>query len=123
MNTKNTLSITDARKKLFSIIDEVDKIGAVYTLTEKGRPKAVIMSPEEYESWVETFEVMKEWPDYKKDLTRVDKEFKSGEYKKYPTLEEMMKEQGFLVSDNKSTYGLSNTIRTKRIKTTKKNTK
>lgn len=41
---KTTLSITEARKKLFLIADEVTQENIYYTLTEYGRPKAVILS-------------------------------------------------------------------------------
>jgi hypothetical protein len=44
MNIKNTLSITEARKKLFLIAGAVVKENIYYTLTEYGRPKIVILS-------------------------------------------------------------------------------
>lgn len=44
MNTKNILSITEARKKFFLIADEVTQKNSYYTLTEYGRPKIVIVS-------------------------------------------------------------------------------
>lgn len=99
MNTKTTLPISEARKKIFKISDEVQKPGMYYTLTEKGRPKAVIMSAEEFESWQETLEVMREFPDLKKDVEKAERDFKSGAYKKYPTLEEILTEYGFVVAD------------------------
>jgi len=67
MNTKTTLPISEARGKNFSkIVDEIQKMGAYYTITDKGRPKAVIMSAEEFESWQETLEVQKMFPNLKK---------------------------------------------------------
>lgn len=119
MDTRTTLSVSEARKNIFSIIDQVEKLGAVYTLTEKGRPKAVIMSAEEFESWVETFEVMKDWPTYKEDIEQVNRDIKSGAYKNYPTLEEVMLEQGYLM-DKKGKYDISNSVRTKSKKTARK---
>ena len=123
MDTQTTLSVSEARKKIFTIIDQVDKLGARYTLTEKGRPKAVIMSAEEFESWVETFEVMRDCPNLLKDIKEVERDIKSGRYKTYPTLEEVMLERGYIVSDKKAKYEVSNPVRAKRKKTTKKNTK
>jgi prevent-host-death family protein len=52
MQVKNTLSISDARKQLFSIADEVQSPDTYYTLTERGRPKVVILSTERFESIV-----------------------------------------------------------------------
>ena len=50
MDPKRTLSITEARKRIFEIIDEVQKPDTHYTLTEKGRPKAEILSVEKFDS-------------------------------------------------------------------------
>lgn len=42
-----------------------------YTLTDKGRPKAVVMSAEEFESWAETLEVMRDFPNLDKDIIAI----------------------------------------------------
>jgi len=123
MDTQTTLSVSEARKRIFTIIDQVNKLGSRYTLTEKGRPKAVIISAEEFESWVETFEVMRDCPNLLKDIKKVEKDIKSGKYKAYSTLEEVMLERGYVVSDKKAKYEVSNPIRAKRKKTAKKNTR
>lgn len=86
MNNRTTISTTDARKKLFSIVDEVDSPNVVYTLTERGRPKAVIISADEYESMVETLEVKAVFPNLLRDLKKSEKEFHSGKYTKLSDL-------------------------------------
>ncbi len=86
---KRTISISEARKKIFKIAEEVQKPNNYYTLTERGRPKAVIMSAEEFESWRETIEVMKEFPNLKKEIKKVEKEIKRGEYITLDELKEM----------------------------------
>ena len=96
MHTKTTLSISEARKKIFDIADEVQKPGVYYTLTEKGRPKAVVMSAEEFESWQETLEVMKDFPDLKKDLQKAHEEYASGDY---VTLDNLLVEEGYVLAD------------------------
>jgi prevent-host-death family protein len=53
MKMKSTLSISEARKKFFTIAEDVQKPGAYYTLTERGRPKAVIVSADRFESLME----------------------------------------------------------------------
>lgn len=50
MQYKHTLSISDARKNFFAIADEVQSPDVHYTLTERGRPKAVIVSADRFES-------------------------------------------------------------------------
>ncbi len=120
MNPKNTLSLTEARKKFFDIANEVQKPGVYYALTENGRPKAVILSYEEFDSLMETLEVYKDFPDLEKDLQEVASDIKSGEYKKYPTLEQVMKEYGYVVAEKtKHPYAISNNIQAKRKKRAK----
>ncbi len=121
MDTKTTLPISEARKKIFKIADEVQKTGKYFTITEKGRPKAVIMSAEEFESWQETLEVEKMFPDLEKDIKKVDSDVKSGKYKKYPTLEEVLSEYGYVLADKgKEKYAISTKNRTKSKKATRK---
>jgi len=59
MKTKTTLPITEARKNIFSIAEEVQKPDVYYTLTERGIPKAVVLSAERFELLVEKKE--KDW--------------------------------------------------------------
>ena len=99
MNTKTTLPITEARKRIFDIAEQVQKPGVIYTFTEKGKPKAVMMSAEEYESWAETLEVMQDFPDLKKDIEETDRAIKSGEYKKWPTLDGLLAKEGYVLKD------------------------
>jgi len=114
MSNLTTIPITEARKKLFQIAKKVQTPGIFYTLTEKGRPKVVLMSAEEFDSWKETLEVMAEFPDLKKDMEQVEKDIKSGDYKKYPTLEEVMMEHGYMLADKgKRKYHVDDKVRKK----------
>ena len=99
MNTKTTLSISEARKKIFEIAKDVQKPSKYYTITESGRPKIVIMSSEEFESWQETLEVVKDFPDLKKDISETKEAIKSEEYKNWMTLETMLQKEGFLINN------------------------
>lgn len=124
MNTKTTLSITEARKKIFQIVAEIQKPGVYYTITEKGQPKAVIMSAEEFESWMETMEVMKDFPDLDKDIEEAKRAVKSGEYKNWTTLDELLNEYGYILADKgKNDYDASIKNRPSGKKTTRKNSK
>lgn len=100
MKVKTTISITDARKNIFKIADAVQKPGVYYTFTENGRPKAVLMSAEEFESWQETVEVMYSFPDLNKSVKETDKAIKSGTYKNWPNLDDVMAEYGYVFADN-----------------------
>jgi len=105
MNIKTTLPITEARKKIFQIVADAQKPGVYYTITEKGRPKAVIMSAEEFESWVETLEVMRDFPDLDKDIKEAEKDYAQGNY---VTLEEILAKEGYILADKgKEQYEVS----------------
>lgn len=105
MDAKTTLSISEARKRIFEIAAEVKKPNTYFTLTENGRPAVVMMSAQEFESWQETIEVMREFPDLKRDIAEAEREFAQG---KYITLEELLAEEGFVVADkSKKQYAVS----------------
>lgn len=88
MNTKTTIPISEARKRIFEIAEEVQKPGNYYTLTEKGRQKAVLMSAEDFESLMENLEVLSD-PKIMANIKKAEEEFEKGEY---ITWEEMKKE-------------------------------
>ena len=117
MNIKTTLPISEARKKIFRIAKEVQKPNNYYTLTEKGRPKAVVMSAEEFESWQETLEVMKEFPDLGKDVKMVDRAIRTKEYKKWATLDDILAKYGYVIADRgKNKYEVGSKVRKKSAK-------
>lgn len=80
MTTQTTISISEARKHIFAIAERVQQPNVHYTFTEQGRPKAVLMSAEEFESWAETLEVMKDFPNLTADTQQVLREYKNGDY-------------------------------------------
>lgn len=96
MDTKTTLPISEARRKIFKIAKNVQKPSTYYTLTEKGRPKAVVLSAEEFESWQETLEVARDFPNLEKDVKMAEKDFKK---KRCVTLEEVLSKEGFILAD------------------------
>lgn len=91
MNSKRTISISEARKRIFDIAEEVQKPGRHYTFTEKGRPKAVLVSAEEFDSLMENLEILSD----PKALARIEKaeqEFDRGEYSSW---DQVKKELGW----------------------------
>jgi len=117
MNIKNIISISEARKKIFDYAEKVQKPGVYYTFTEKGRPKAVLMSAEEFESWQETLEVMRDFPELKKDIEIAEKEYQKGDY---ITLEEFIAKEGYVLADkSKKKYAISGRNSKKSSKRTK----
>ena len=96
MRSKTTISLTEARKKIFDIAERVQHPNVYYTLTENGRPKIVLMSAEEFESWIETLDVKKEFPRLGKDAAKAEKDYAKGNY---ITLEEVLAKEGYLLAD------------------------
>ncbi len=57
------------------------------------------MSADEFESWQETLEVMKEFPDLEKDVRKADRAIKTGKYKKWASLDDIMAKYGYVLAD------------------------
>jgi len=49
-----TLSLSEAKAKLSGLVEEVARRDEEVVITRNGRPAAVLVSPEEYESWKES---------------------------------------------------------------------
>ena len=110
MNFTTTLPISEARKQIFDIADAVQKPGVYYTFTANGRPRVVMMSAKEFESWAETMEVMRTFPNLDHDIAEADHAVKTGAYKKWATLDDIKKGYGMAVADkSKKKYGVHST--------------
>lgn len=96
MDIKKILSLTEARKNIFQIIEDIEKNGAYYTLTERGRAKAVIMPASDFESWQETLEVIKDFPNLDKTIKESEKDLKE---KKAITLDSILANAGYVLAD------------------------
>lgn len=61
-----TLSLSEVKMKLSSLVDAVNATDEEVVITKNGRPAAVLISPDEFEGWRETLtiksdkEIMKE---------------------------------------------------------------
>jgi prevent-host-death family protein len=54
----NIAPLTEVRDNLREIVDDVVDTGNVYTITRHGRAVAVVLSSDEYESLVETMNIL-----------------------------------------------------------------
>ncbi|WP_419924958.1 type II toxin-antitoxin system Phd/YefM family antitoxin [Candidatus Poriferisocius sp.] len=50
--------LTEARSRLSEIVDEVESTGSTIEISRHGRPVAVVMGYEEYESLLETMNIL-----------------------------------------------------------------
>ena len=53
-----TMSLSEAKMKLSELVDRVHSTDEEVIITKNGRPAAVLVSPEEFESWKETVEIL-----------------------------------------------------------------
>jgi len=53
-----TLSLSEVKMKLSELVDRVHSTDEEVVITKNGRPAAVLVSPEEFESWKETIEIL-----------------------------------------------------------------
>jgi prevent-host-death family protein len=52
-----TLSLSEAKMKLSALVDDVKATDEMVVITKNGAPAAVLVSPDEFESWRETMEI------------------------------------------------------------------
>jgi len=91
MDSKHTISISEARKRIFEIADDVQKPDTYYVLTENGKPKAVILSAEQFEDILDDLEIYSD-PDLAKRIKEAERQYEAGDY---ITWEELKKELHF----------------------------
>lgn len=53
----NTMSVSEAKMKLSALVDSVKNTDEEVVITKNGRPVAVLVSPDEFESWRETLTI------------------------------------------------------------------
>lgn len=73
----STLPISEVRRKIFDIARNVQTPGTVYAMTENGRTKAVILSSDEFESLLETVEILHTYPNVQREIQEARKEAKA----------------------------------------------
>ena len=53
----NTISVSEAKMKLSALVDSIKETDEEVVITKNGRPVAVLVSPDEFESWRETLAI------------------------------------------------------------------
>jgi prevent-host-death family protein len=72
-----TLSLSEAKMKLSGLVELVKATDEEVVITKNGRPAAVLVSPEEFESWKETIAVRSD-TDLMKEIRKGLKAYKAG---------------------------------------------
>ena len=84
-----TLSLSEAKMKLSGLVEAVSTTDEEVVITKNGRPAAVLVSPDEFESWKETIAIRSD-PALMNEIQKGLKELKAKKAKLY-TLEELFK--------------------------------
>lgn len=83
-----TLPVTEARKNLTTLVDRAKRLLDEYIITVNGKPAAVLMSAQEFESWKETNEILAD-KGLMKAIREGEEDIKKG---RYITFEQLKKE-------------------------------
>lgn len=67
-----TLPLSDAKNRLSRIVDDVTERDEQVMITRNGHPAAVLISPEEFESWQATIDILSD-PDLMAQFQRSKK--------------------------------------------------
>lgn len=86
---KKIISITEGRKKLFKIVEEIQKPDTYYSFTVGGKPQVVLMSQDEFDSIMETMKILSD-PEVMEDLKKADEDFKKGRYSSWEEVQEKL---------------------------------
>jgi prevent-host-death family protein len=72
-----TLPLAEAKAQLSRLVDRVAKTDEEVLITRNGRPVAILVSPDEYESWKETRAIQSD-KELMKEIRRGLRELKKG---------------------------------------------
>jgi prevent-host-death family protein len=61
------LPLSEVKTKLSELVDSVERRDEALTITRNGKPVAIIVSTEEYESWHETIEILRD-PEFVREI-------------------------------------------------------
>ncbi len=84
------LSLSEAKKKLSHLVDALQKTDEEILITKNGKPAAVLVSPEEFESWRETIAIQSD-SELMEEIKHGLKDLKKGRARLY-SFEDLFKE-------------------------------
>lgn len=87
-NLPTIIPASEARSNFYDLIDEVSKTFKRFIITKRGRAQAIVLNPEEIESWEETNEILAD-KKLMKAIKEGEEDVKKG---RYITLEQLKKE-------------------------------
>ena len=88
----NTISVRELRPSLSKVLKRIHNRFDRYIITKRGKPEAIIMSVEDYESLLETLEIQSD-KELVKRLEKAEQDYKKGKFK---SLDQIEKELGLV---------------------------
>ncbi len=73
------LTVTEAKSHLLELVRKADTTMENFLLSKNGKPVAVLMSSDEYESWMETLNIVTDQDTFN-DIVAAKKQIKKGKY-------------------------------------------
>lgn len=73
-----TYTVTEAKRKLLELVEDIENMRERITITKNGIPTTVMMSLDDYESLIETLEIMAN-PKIMKSLKKSHQQAKKGQ--------------------------------------------
>lgn len=72
-----TISVTDAKKRFCEVVKDAQEKMERTIVTREGKPAAVVVGYEDYESWQETLEILAS-PGWLRDIRAAERELTRG---------------------------------------------
>lgn len=112
-----TIPITEGRKQLFRIAEDIQTPDTYYSFTVDGKPQVVLMSQSEFDYIMETMEILSD-PKILADIEKAEKELEAGQYITWSDLKKEMnfsKSEAFVLKEKpKKLYTASKARRKKK---------
>lgn len=83
------IPLKEARKKFSTLVDQADRLSKKFLVTKNGTPRAVLMSAEEFEGWLETLEITSN----PQTVKALDQGLKEAKAKKLSTFKDVFDEE------------------------------
>ena len=85
-----TLPITQARNNFLNLIRDTKNVLERIIITKNGKPEAVLLSYDEYEGWLETFEIAKD-KELMAEIKCAKEDIRAGRIHSYKDVKAMLK--------------------------------
>lgn len=87
-----TLPVTEARNNLLNLIRSARNMLERVIITKNGKPEAVLISFDEYESWLETLEISRDTK-LMKEIAEAKADVKAGRLHSYAQIQKILKQK------------------------------